>query len=149
MQVGGNANANAFFQQHECFSKDAQVKYNSKTAQLYKEKLSQHVAAAMRQYGTNLNSSFTAAQSPESATASASAQGSVDFWSGHEIQKSQLSSSNQHNVDDLLTDSEYKIPAELANSKGPQVVSSSNESKQDYKSVLITKKGGKKSVSVI
>jgi len=54
MQVGGNANAEAFFQQHNCQTKDLQQKYNSRAAQLYREKLHQLATKAMKQYGTKI-----------------------------------------------------------------------------------------------
>ncbi|KAL1425178.1 hypothetical protein MTO96_019337 [Rhipicephalus appendiculatus] len=53
MQVGGNASAVSFFQQHSCTSTDAQQKYNSRAAQLYREKIHQQSATAMRVYGTD------------------------------------------------------------------------------------------------
>ncbi|KAL7640295.1 UNVERIFIED_CONTAM: hypothetical protein RMT77_009709 [Armadillidium vulgare] len=54
MQLGGNANANKFFHEHNCTSSDAQQKYNSRAAQLYREKLNRLAQQAMKTHGTNL-----------------------------------------------------------------------------------------------
>lgn len=45
----------SFFQQHGCASQDAQQKYNSRAAQLYREKLHNQAAAAMRLHGTKVS----------------------------------------------------------------------------------------------
>jgi ADP-ribosylation factor GTPase-activating protein 2/3 len=77
MQVGGNANAvslslfsfysminelfchqDAFFEQHNCTTKDIQQKYNSRAAQLYREKLHSLATKAMKQYGTKVSLFF-------------------------------------------------------------------------------------------
>lgn len=54
MQLGGNAKALAFFRSQNCNTNDAQVKYSSRAAQLYREKLHQAAAQAMRLHGTKL-----------------------------------------------------------------------------------------------
>lgn len=54
MQLGGNANATAFFEQQNCTTKDSQHKYNSRAAQLYREKLNQSAIKAQRTYGTKI-----------------------------------------------------------------------------------------------
>eukprot|EP00088_Acartia_fossae_P042404 TRINITY_DN4452_c0_g1_i1.p1 TRINITY_DN4452_c0_g1~~TRINITY_DN4452_c0_g1_i1.p1 ORF type:complete len:556 (+),score=154.77 TRINITY_DN4452_c0_g1_i1:43-1710(+) len=55
MQLGGNAKATTFFRSHNCTSTDTQVKYNSRAAQLYREKLHHAAAQAMRLHGTKLH----------------------------------------------------------------------------------------------
>lgn len=55
MQVGGNANAHSFFRQHKCTTSDAQQKYHSRTAQLYRDKLNQAAKAAIAAHGTQLH----------------------------------------------------------------------------------------------
>ncbi|XP_072374834.1 ADP-ribosylation factor GTPase-activating protein 2 isoform X4 [Scyliorhinus torazame] len=54
MQVGGNATAAAFFRLHGCMTKDTNGKYNSRAAQLYREKVRTAATAAVEKYGTEL-----------------------------------------------------------------------------------------------
>uniref|UniRef100_A0A671XAH8 ADP-ribosylation factor GTPase-activating protein 2 n=1 Tax=Sparus aurata TaxID=8175 RepID=A0A671XAH8_SPAAU len=55
MQVGGNANATAFFRQHGCSTNDTNAKYNSRAAQMYREKIRQQANAALSKYGTDVS----------------------------------------------------------------------------------------------
>lgn len=54
MQVGGNANASSFFHQHGCATSDTNAKYNSRAAQLYREKVKSLASQATRKHGTDL-----------------------------------------------------------------------------------------------
>lgn len=58
MQLGGNAKAAQYFRQHNCTTTDAQQKYNSRAAQLYREKLNAAAQRALTKYGTNVRSSL-------------------------------------------------------------------------------------------
>ncbi|KAB0398033.1 hypothetical protein E2I00_017705 [Balaenoptera physalus] len=78
MQVGGNANATAFFRQHGCIASDANTKYNSRAAQMYREKIRQLGSAALARHGTDLwidNVSSAPSHSPEKKDS--------DFFSEH------------------------------------------------------------------
>lgn len=80
MQVGGNTNAvrraaccscsvllrcgygcftsclqTAFFRQHGCSTNDTNAKYNSRAAQMYREKIRQLANAALAKYGTDVS----------------------------------------------------------------------------------------------
>nr|XP_046235342.1 ADP-ribosylation factor GTPase-activating protein 3 isoform X2 [Scatophagus argus] len=78
MQVGGNASAIAFFNQHGCTASAANAKYNSRAAQLYREKIKTLATQATRRHGTEL---WLDSQGPLSPTSPDNKQ--VDFFSLH------------------------------------------------------------------
>uniref|UniRef100_A0A8C9YZW8 ADP-ribosylation factor GTPase-activating protein 3 n=1 Tax=Sander lucioperca TaxID=283035 RepID=A0A8C9YZW8_SANLU len=84
MQVGGNASAMSFFSQHGCTTSAANTKYNSRAAQLYREKIKTSATQATRSHGTEL---WLDSQAPLSPTSPDDKQ--VDFFSLH-IQPSSL-----------------------------------------------------------
>ncbi|KAK2832362.1 hypothetical protein Q7C36_015824 [Tachysurus vachellii] len=78
MQVGGNASASAFFNQHGCTATETNVKYNSRAAQRYREKIKTLATQATRQHGTEL---WLDSQAPLSPTSPVDKQ--EDFFSQH------------------------------------------------------------------
>uniref|UniRef100_A0A3Q3GAC8 ADP-ribosylation factor GTPase-activating protein 3 n=1 Tax=Labrus bergylta TaxID=56723 RepID=A0A3Q3GAC8_9LABR len=76
MQVGGNASAISFFNQHGCTTSAANSKYNSRAAQLYRDKIKTLGTQATRSHGTEL---WLDSQAPLSPTAPDDKQ--VDFFS--------------------------------------------------------------------
>lgn len=93
MQLGGNAKALAFFRSQNCNTTDAQVKYSSRAAQLYREKLHQAAAQAMRLHGTKLF--IEAAQEKEEEEEKADDE---DFFSKHEMTAAENGESFVHTV---------------------------------------------------
>ncbi|XP_041074906.1 ADP-ribosylation factor GTPase-activating protein 2-like isoform X1 [Polyodon spathula] len=119
MQIGGNANAAAFFRQHGCTTKDTNAKYNSKAAQMYREKIRQLANIALSKYGTSLwidSSGGTQVESPESKDA--------DFFAEH----AQFSNSwdmastltDQNSAGSLLVTEDSRKPEESLNSQPEQ-----------------------------
>ncbi|CAL1683414.1 unnamed protein product [Lasius platythorax] len=123
MQLGGNANARKFFAQHNCTTTDAQQKYNSRAAMLYREKLGQASAQAMRRYGTKLHLEEGTEIMPEETN-------ELDFFKQHENldlhqnstvismeEKAFLAPNTVPNVDST----EKSAPEVVSNSLGPSV----------------------------
>lgn len=81
MQLGGNARALTFFRSQNCTTTDTQMKYNSRAAQLYREKLHHSAAQAMRLHGTKVHiDTGNEASSQDSAN-----KKEDDFFSSHEL----------------------------------------------------------------
>ncbi|XP_061662642.1 ADP-ribosylation factor GTPase-activating protein 3-like isoform X2 [Syngnathoides biaculeatus] len=78
MQVGGNASAVSFFNQHGCTAGAANAKYNSRAAQLYREKIKTQATQATKIHGTDLW-----LDSQGSAPCASPEEKHVDFFSLH------------------------------------------------------------------
>uniref|UniRef100_A0A4W6CHL8 ADP-ribosylation factor GTPase-activating protein 2 n=1 Tax=Lates calcarifer TaxID=8187 RepID=A0A4W6CHL8_LATCA len=89
MQVGGNANATAFFRQHGCSTNDTNAKYNSRAAQMYREKIRQQANAALSKYGTDLWIDSSAG-----STTAVPEKKETDFFAEH----TQVSFSQNHSL---------------------------------------------------
>lgn len=89
MQNGGNANAQAYFTQHNCNTKDSQEKYKSRTAQLYREKLHQQAIKTQRNFGTKLF--FDESSAPEKEETKP-----TDFFEETSVQKPSASTMLAH-----------------------------------------------------
>nr|XP_034333111.1 ADP-ribosylation factor GTPase-activating protein 2 isoform X1 [Crassostrea gigas] len=111
MQVGGNANATAFFRQHGCTTTDAQQKYHSRAAKLYKEKLHSLATNAMRLHGTKLH--IDSHHDPTSPTT----KEEVDFFKEHV---------------DIIDSNPLSDNQKLFSSSEPQPIKNGNIKKEEF-----------------
>lgn len=103
MQIGGNANATAFFHQHGCVTNDTNAKYNSRAAQLYREKIRSLGTQATRKHGTDLwlDGSTQPPLSPQ--------QKDEDFFASHVQVRSTVWDSSQLENNVLMEASSERI----------------------------------------
>ncbi|UJR25193.1 hypothetical protein I4U23_006548 [Adineta vaga] len=116
MQVGGNANADSFFQQHGCQTKDIQQKYNSRAAQLYREKLHQLATKAMKQYGTKI---FLDDENKNERRQSTSEKKDEDFF--HEHSQASVKTGWEENVTTSSHSSNQSLEKTGQPTEGPSV----------------------------
>ncbi|CAG0887135.1 unnamed protein product [Darwinula stevensoni] len=91
---GLSSNKSNFFNQHGCSTTDAQQKYNSRAAQLYREKLHHAAIQAMRLHGTKLH--LDDGESSQSHSPSPSSK-EKDFFEEHsEFQPKHKSAFDRH-----------------------------------------------------
>ncbi|KAK3581877.1 hypothetical protein CHS0354_003187 [Potamilus streckersoni] len=104
MQVGGNANATAFFRHHGCTTKDAQQKYHSRAASMYRDKLHSLATQAMKLHGTKLH--IDSQHDPTSPEAK-----EVDFFAEHaEFQEPVLAPPVSYTISDSAKLSSEPLP---------------------------------------
>jgi len=104
MQLGGNANANAYFKEKGCATKDLQQKYNSRQAKTYREKLEQNAKAAVSKYS---NALFPNDQEADEEEGLKSKTTKLDFFEEHEaIAKKSDEIINSDTDSDLVAEEE-------------------------------------------
>ncbi|KAL1401332.1 hypothetical protein pipiens_006689 [Culex pipiens pipiens] len=113
MQVGGNAKAAQFFRQHNCNTTDAQQKYNSRAAQLYKDKLFHLSEQALQLYGTTPHIDSV----HEPSTAESNKPEEVDFFADCDNFETPAVTTDSHN--NILKDDIPKL-ASLSNTEATE-----------------------------
>ncbi|XP_053171219.1 ADP-ribosylation factor GTPase-activating protein 2-like [Scomber japonicus] len=123
MQVGGNANATAFFRQHGCSTNDTNAKYNSRAAQMYREKIRQQANTALSKYGTDLWFDSSAGNAP-----AAPEKKETDFFAEHTqpsndwtMAPASESEQNGAAITSQLTDTTTKIQDDNQPEDGPSI----------------------------
>lgn len=150
MQCGGNANATQFFKQYESTSKDAHQKYNSRAAQLYKDKLASIASSAMRQYGTELfipaslnPSSSATSNNSNSQSEKPKESAKADFWEEHNEpedseQKSAAKQPQIYRNDPLLSEQPRPVTESVNSSKLKVNFEEEPEDSTNYKPTVIS-----------
>lgn len=138
MQLGGNSNAFMFFQQHNSNTKDATQKYNSRAAQLYRDKLANSVAHSMKVYGNVLEIPATSKLDKQDSEPESNIL-KKDFF--EEVSKSSTTHSSSGNEDVFNI---IEKPVTKPSTEGPNVSSINSEipgaKLTEYKSTVIGKK---------
>ncbi|KRG06732.1 ADP-ribosylation factor GTPase-activating protein 2 isoform X1 [Drosophila mojavensis] len=115
MQLGGNANAAQFFRAHNCTSSDAQIKYNSRAAQLYRDKLAALAQQAMKVHGTKLHLD-PAADKNEGNEAGREDQEEEDFFA-----QCNNNNANAHLENNNVSNAASKVKLDAKPAAGPTV----------------------------
>lgn len=128
-----------FFRQHNCVTADAQQKYTSRAAQLYKDKLSQMAASAMRIHGTELHLEAGAEKSE-------TPRQEIDFFDEH---SSFPAFASNDPVVKLEETNVPNTPASTLSGKGPSVDMSTGSLGGERKSLIGGRKPAAKKTGVI
>ncbi|KAF5286059.1 hypothetical protein FQA39_LY16463 [Lamprigera yunnana] len=127
MQVGGNSNAVQFFSQHNCITADSQKKYNSRAAQLYRDKVYQLALKATQNTSQLHIHPHTEEREEEKE---------VDFFAEHDFLASNTISKESSKYDTVKQENQFLPPGE-----GPKVDFSMNLSNaEDHKPTIGVRK---------